>query len=170
MSMSPLVKVVSVILVCLSTGILIFYVFRSLSAAQNSAVDSVIRDFIVRQASENKAVEYEEARKVIKADLNDDSREDAVVLYTLESFKGTNLHFQYLAVFMSSQNSGLKYVTQEKIGGKNIRAVELESVANGKVNLVTRDYLPDDASCCPSKKGKAEVVLYENKFKVSESN
>ncbi len=144
---------VSISFVCLVNSRSVF--------AQSSDENKVITRFIARQARINKAVEYEGARKIIRADLNQDGKEDAVVLYTLESFGGSNLHLQYLAVFVQSKNNELRYVTHTipKHG-----AVDLDSVKNGKINITTFNYLPSDGRCCPSRKGRAQIVLSKNKL------
>lgn len=159
------IKNKNVTLCSLCIVLTIGYLLHQLVLAQNKEVETLIQNFIAEQALKNNAVENDKTRKVIKADLNNDSKEDIVVLYSLESFGGTNLHLQYLAVFISSQNNKLQYVTQENIGGKNIRAVELESVESRKINLNTWDYLSTDASCCPSKKGSVQILFCKNKLR-----
>ena len=126
--------------------------------------DVVITDFLARQAEKEGAEEYGEARKVIAGDLNGDRREDAVVLYTLEGFDGSNLYVQYLAVFVR-RGAGLRYMTHLAVGGKDRRSLELEGVSGGKILLKTEEYRPGDASCCPSKKGRARFVLSRGKLR-----
>lgn len=146
----------------------IFSVFVYLNirfaSAQNSAENRVITRFIAKQARSEDAEEYKNARKIIRADLNRDGKTDAIVLYTLEGFDGSNRYAQYLAAFTQTRRGTLRFAAGVPIGGKNNRGVELKSVGNGKINLITLKYLPSDGSCCPSKKGFARVVLAKNKL------
>lgn len=149
-------------------SVLIFSGFVYLNArpapAQNSAENKAITRFIAKQARGEDAEEYVDARKIIRADLNKDGKTDAIVLYTLEGFGGSNLYIQYLAAFTQYRRGTLRFAASVPIGGKNNRGVELKSVENGKINLITLEYLPSDGSCCPSKKGFARVVLAKNKL------
>ncbi len=96
--------------------------------------------------------------------MNGDGRNDAVVLYTLEGFDESNLYLQYLAVFVS-RGGVLRYVTHRIVGGKGRRSLELDGVSGGKILLKTKEHRPGDASCCPSKKGRARFVLDKRKLK-----
>ena len=139
------------------------------NTVQNEKVqneNSVIDQFIVRQEKKYKAVENKDARKVIWSDMNKDGEKDAIVLYTLESPGGSTLYTDYLAIFLKSQDEQLKYITHKIIGGKNRRAIlEVESVTTGKIQLNTLEYSPNDARCCPSKKGYIQIVLIKNKLR-----
>lgn len=148
------------------TSLLFLIVSGPASIAQTptESADVVITDFIARQEEKEGAEEYEEARKVAGGDLNGDEREDAVVLYTLEGFDGSSLYLQYLAVFVS-RGGVLRYVTHRIVGGKSRRSLELDGVSGGKILLKTKEHRPGDASCCPSKKGRASLVLDKRKLK-----
>lgn len=126
---------------------------------QGRISDAVIDRYIAGQARHKGGSENGEARKVVRADLDNDGREDAVVLYTLESFHGSNNYLQYVTVFIQGRGGAPRYVATRVVGGKNVRAVGLESVVGGAINLSTLDYAPTDASCCPSRKGSARLVL-----------
>lgn len=139
--------------------------FVQTSFAQNRTNNTLINDFISRQARISKGVEYKGARKIIYADLNKNGSKDAVVLYTLEGFYGRNNYIQYLAIFIKDKNDMLKNVKREIIGGKNNRDVYLESVVNEKINLKTMNYLPKDASCCPSREEHSQIIFSKNKLR-----
>ena len=119
---------------------------------------SVIDSFITRQAKRERGEEYREARKVVTADLTHDGQPESVVLYTIEGQGGSNLHIQYLAVFVR-RNGKLSPLTHMDVGGKSTRGVELISIENNSILLDTLNYGPKDASCCPSVKGKTSYVL-----------
>ena len=87
-----------------------------------------------------------------------------MVLYTLEGQGGSNQYVQYLAVFIDRKGK-LTYVTHQVVGGKNRRSIEAVSIKDGKINLQTLEYLSNDASCCPSKKGQMRFVLGGGRLK-----
>jgi hypothetical protein len=137
-----------------------------LALAQSQRDESIIKSFIAQQAKRERATEYEEARSIVRGDLNADSEEDAVVLYTLEGQGGSNQYIQYLAVFINREGR-LAYVTHQVVGGKNRRSIESVSIKDGRINLQTLEYLPTDASCCPSKKGLMKFVFSGGRLKKS---
>ena len=121
--------------------------------------DTFVTDsFIARQAKRERGEEYREARKVVTGDLTRDGQPETVVLYTIEGQGGSNLHIQYLAVFVRRKGK-LSFLTRADVGGKSARAVELTSVENNSILLDTLNYGPRDASCCPSVKGTTSYVL-----------
>lgn len=124
----------------------------------------VIDSFIARQAQRERGEEYREARKVLVGDLTHDGTPETVVLYTIESQRGSNLYLQYLAVF-ARQNGKLSGLTHMVVGGKSIRSIELTSVENNSIVLDTTSYGPKDASCCPSVKGTTRYVLAGRKLR-----
>jgi hypothetical protein len=85
-------------------------------------------------------------------------------MLTLEGQGGTNQYVQYLVVFLTSKGK-LVYATHQMVGGKNRRSIESVSIKDGKLNLQTLDYLPRDASCCPSKKGQMRFILSGGRLK-----
>jgi len=135
-----------------------------LALAQSQRDESIIKSFIAQQAKRERATEYEEARSIVRGDLNADSAEDAVVLYTLEGQGGSNQYVQYLAVFLNRKGK-LVYATHQVVGGKNRKSIESVSIKDGKINLQTLEYLPTDASCCPSKKGQMRFILSGGRLK-----
>ena len=135
-----------------------------LALAQSQRDESTIRSFIAQHAKRERATEYEEARSIVRGDLNTDSAEDAVVLYTLEGQGGSNQYVQYLAVFLNRKGK-LVYATHQVVGGKNRKSIESVSIKDGKINLQTLEYLPTDASCCPSKKGQMRFILSGGRLK-----
>jgi hypothetical protein len=141
--------------------IILFTVSFSYSQAQDNKIVNI---FIASQAKKEKADEYRDARKILRGDVNNDGKEDLVVLYTLEGFGGGNLYIQYLAVFLGNGKNFL-YANHKSAGGKNNRSIELSSVKNGTINLTTLEYLPNDPSCCPSKKGKAHFIFSKGVLK-----
>jgi hypothetical protein len=136
--------------------------FVQVSDAQSQ--NKIVGDFIAGQAKKAKADEYPDARKILRGDVNNDGKEDLVALYTLESFGGGNNYVQYLAVFLGNGKT-FRYANHQSIGGKNNRSIELISIRKQTINFETLKYLPKDASCCPSKKGKARFVLKNGRLR-----
>jgi len=119
---------------------------------------TVIDTYIARQARRERGEEYKDARKVIVGNLNNDDSPETVVLYTIESQGGTNNYVQYIAVFVR-RNGKLAPLTRAPVGGKSRRSIELVTVDHKAIQLETLDYGPNDASCCPSIKGKSQYIL-----------
>ncbi len=65
-----------------------------------------IDSYIARQARQEQGEEYRDARKVVVGNLDNDSNPETVVLYTIESQRGTNNHVQYMAVFVQRNSPG----------------------------------------------------------------
>jgi hypothetical protein len=146
-----------IILICFVT-----LSFVQISNSQNR--DKIVGDFIAGQARKANADEYEEAWKILRSDVNNDGKADLVALYTLESFDGNNNNIQYLAVFLGSGKT-FRLAGHESVGGKNYRGIELISIKKQIIYLDTLEYLPTDASCCPSKKGKTRYRFRNGKFR-----
>src|SRR5262245_13832590 len=119
---------------------------------------AAIDAFIARQAKRERGEEYREARKVVTGDLTHDGEPETVLLYTIEGQRGSNLHIQYLAVFVR-RNGKLSPLTHVDVGGKSTRGIELTYVENNSILLTTLNYGPKDASCCPSVKGTTRYTL-----------
>ena len=152
----------------LTSALLITWLSFSSSAllSQNPADTALIKAYIAKQAKQEGGDEYEDARKIIEGDLNNDNTADVAVLYTIEGQHGTNNYVQYLAVFLRV-NGKLVPVTRTIVGGKSRRSVELESIEKGVIHLTTLSYTAKDAACCPSKKGKAQYTLVNRRLKAS---
>jgi hypothetical protein len=131
---------------------------HNISLGSQDADTVVIDSFIERQAKRERGEEYREARKVVAGDLTHDGDPETVVLYTIEGQGGSNLYVQYLAIFVRRKGK-LSALTHADVGGKSTRGVELKAVGNNSILLVTLNYGPKDASCCPSVKGTTSYVL-----------
>jgi hypothetical protein len=99
----------------------------SRSAHAQAKEKEVIDSFISKRTAKEQAEEYEDARHVVKADVNADKKIDLVVLYSLEGFGGGNNYNQYLAVFLGKGNT-FQYAAGIAVGGKLRRDVDLKSV------------------------------------------
>lgn len=147
---------------------------KDANSSSLQTIDKVQRDqaidrYIKGVAKVSDAAEYEQGRKILYGDLDGDGDEDAVAQFTVEGMGGGNNYGFWLAVF---RNDGGKFsgVTDEVVGGKMNRNVELEKIEGGKIYLDTTSYDGDDGACCPSIEGKTSYILQgkklvENKIK-----
>ena len=139
--------------------ILVFLIFPTPAICTIQDQDATVIDtYIARQARRERGEEYKDARKVIVGNLNNDDSPETVVLYTIESQGGTNNYVQYIAFFVR-RNGKLAPLTRAPVGGKSRRSIELVTVDHKAIQLETLDYGPNDASCCPSIKGKSQYIL-----------
>jgi hypothetical protein len=141
----------------------IFALFHPASAQQEPS-EMQIHNFITKQARKEKADEDADSRQILRGDVNGDGKMDAVAVYTLEGFGEGNLYRQYLIVFLGNGKT-FRYAAHQSVGGKDNRTLTLNSVKSGKINFETLRYAPNDASCCPSRKGRARFILSQGKLK-----
>ncbi len=120
--------------------------------------NAVIDKFIALQARRENGSEPDGVRQVATGDLNHDGIPDAAVLYTIEGQNGSNNYIQYLAVFVRTKGR-LVYAARKPVGGKNHRALDLDSVKDNLMFFDTTDYAKTDPSCCPTIKGTTRFVL-----------
>lgn len=146
--------VVPLVLLCLSLSALAF----------EDEDTKFIDTYIASQAHRERGEEYRKGRQVATGDLNDDGTSDIAVLYTIEGQHGTNLHIQYLAVFVRTGGK-LVAAARAEVGGKGTRSLELKATENNSIHLETLEYGPRDPSCCPSERGKTNYVLAGNELK-----
>jgi hypothetical protein len=133
-------------------------------AYSQTSETTIIDGFISKQAAKEDAEEYKEARKVLRGDVNGDRKTDLVVLYSLEGFGGGNNYIQYLAVFLGNGKT-FRYATNEPVGGKMRRDIDLKSITGSTINLNTKEYRKNDAACCPSRDAKTRYVFRNGKLR-----
>ncbi|HVT04614.1 MAG TPA: hypothetical protein VHL58_14705, partial [Thermoanaerobaculia bacterium] len=56
-----------------------------------------------------------------------------------------------------------------RVGGKGWRTVDLDAIVEEGIDLVTRNYAPDDALCCPSVDGSAAFYLIDDELQETEA-
>jgi hypothetical protein len=117
--------------------ILAIVLFSTVAVSAQSALETSVRAFLKKEAKDNEADEYAEARKIVTGDLDNDGDVDAAVLYTLEGFGGGNFWVQSIAVFTNIRGM-YKFATKEDVGAKNgDRSVKLTKIEGGKIWLDT---------------------------------
>lgn len=124
-----------------------------------------IGEFVERFAKESEAVENPDARKLVCGDLDGDGNSETAVLFTLESFHGSNLWRQYVAVFKGTTTPKLDLIDTKTVGGKNYSLVKDIEIEDHRIVLTLLDYRPEDASCCPSLPGSEVLLLTEGRLR-----
>lgn len=109
--------------------------------------------------------EIADARRVHRADLDGDGARDVLVLYHLEGAGCGNSDAQHLAVLMLTKGR-YRLAGEARVGGKWYRHVDFERVrvADGRIQLATRDYAEGDAACCPSMEGRAVYAIRKGRL------
>ena len=110
--------------------------------------------WIASHAMRVKGEAPKENRFSCEGDLNGDGKSDVVVVYTIEGVGGGNDWTQYATVLIA-QPPGYSATTPKEVGGKSVRAVDSCTISDKVIELALKEYAAADASCCPSKPGKA---------------
>jgi hypothetical protein len=93
------------------------------------------------------------AMKILAGASSDPSQELLAVQFTIETGVSWRLH---LAVF---DRASRQLLARREVGGKERRSVSLKAIREGRILFDTLEYQAQDASCCPSRAGSAELRL-----------
>lgn len=115
---------------------------------------------LVALFSDGVAVEYPKSRHIEFGKIFGSEREDAIVLFSIEGFEGSNYHAEYLAFFESIEKTTVagkptrpfRLIAVTQIGGKRWRSFDGEGIkfGTGWVRLSGKKYGHEDADCCPT--------------------
>ena len=119
--------------------------------------------WIASHAMRVKGEAPKENRFSCEGDLNGDGKADVVVIYTIEGVGGGNDWTQYATVLLA-QPPGYSATAPKEVGGKSVRAVDSCTITDKTIDLALKEYAPEDASCCPSKPGRARYVFAGGKL------
>jgi hypothetical protein len=120
--------------------------------------DTSVEKLIKSKAKELKCEEYCQFRLYDALDdIDGDSKDDFVVIFTVEGPEGANFHQSFMYVFLTSSKSQKPLFAQ--VGERGQRDPESVSSEQGKIVITTREYLPKDAQCCPSGHGKVAFII-----------
>lgn len=127
----------------------------------------------IRRYLEKRAKEEDETKhaspyvsSVVRGDINGDQKEDVFVSYAIEGIGGGNFSMLYQALFLKIKDR-LIFKAERCNGsfgtaqGKSYIPIKIES---GKVICDTLEYGPEDGVCCPSIKGKGEIMFKNGKL------
>lgn len=106
--------------------------------------------------------EFSVTRMPFSGDVDGDGSSDALCLYRLDDPQGSGTFRQFLILRSASLKGG---VIRVQVGGDSRRSATLGRVRNGIVEVLTQEYLPSDASCCPTGHGVLRWMLEGRKLR-----
>jgi len=107
------------------------------------------------------AREIRTARQILRVDIDGDAVPDKLVLFLIES---GNTSYSYMAAFKGGVNEFVLLDVVRINNGDRVPASLFPAVRNGRIAIPTREYLPEDARCCPSRKSSVTFVLQDGKL------
>jgi hypothetical protein len=117
-------------------------------------------DHLVSLFSDGIAVSYPEYRHVKFAKVLEGEGEAAIALFSVEGFRGGNLHEEYLAVFEPVESAEIdgqktqpyRLLAVQKVGGRGWRTFDWDTLrfARDSVSLSGKQWKAADPGCCPS--------------------
>jgi hypothetical protein len=104
--------------------------------------------------------------KIVRGDINGDQKEDVFVSYAIEGIGGDNFSMYYQALFLKER--GRIIYKAERCNG-SFGTAQGESyipirIERGKVLCEILAYAPGDGVCCPSLKGKGNILFKGGKL------
>ena len=122
-----------------SVFLLLTVIAAQIAFSQNKT-EAVVNEFISAQAKEAKGEEYKYSRKMLRADINADKKEDLIVFYVLHRLPTAAEYEQYLAVFLGD-GVDFRFADSEAVGSGIIKkSIELEAVENGVIRLEVLEF------------------------------
>jgi hypothetical protein len=109
-------------------------------------LDSAISNAVSAATREDGGDEYPEGRKILRADLNGDGQDDALVIYTIEGQGGGNGSFSSLGIFYSN-NGAFDFKGSTVVSGA---VTDLQVRADKTIRVSSLEVGPEDARCCPT--------------------
>lgn len=127
-----------------------------------------IRIYIEKRAREEDESKHASpyVSKIVRGDINGDQKEDVFVSYAIEGIGGGNFSMYYQALFLKER--GRIIFKAERCDG-SFGTAQGESyipirIERGKVLCEILAYAPGDGVCCPSLKGKGEILFKGGKL------
>ena len=125
--------------------------------------DTAVESLIKSKAKELKCEERCQFRIYDSLDdIDGDSNDDFIVIFTVEGPEGANFHQSFMYVFLSSNKTAKPLFAQ--VGERGQRHPESVSGERGKIVITTREYLPKDPQCCPSGHGKVLFAVKDGRL------
>ncbi|WP_178129036.1 hypothetical protein [Pseudomonas sp. ANT_J12] len=114
------------------------------------SLDAAISNAINVATREEGGDEYQEGRKILRADLNGDGQDDALVIYTIEGQGGGNGSFSSLGIFYSN-NGAFDFKGSTVVNGA---VTDLQVLDDKTISVSSLEVGPEDARCCPTLESK----------------
>ena len=127
----------------------------------------------IKKYLEKRVLEEDESKhaepyvsKIVRGDINGDHSTDVFISYAIEGIGGGNFSMFYQALFLNERGR-LVFKSERCNGsfgtaqGKTYIPIRIE---RGKVICETLAYAPDDGVCCPSIKGKGDILFINGKL------
>ncbi|RLU07417.1 hypothetical protein CS078_10390 [Pseudomonas prosekii] len=116
------------------------------AAPTSGALDTAVTNAISAATREDGGEEYAQGRQILRADLNGDGQDDALVIYTIEGQGGGNGSFSTLGIFYSN-NGAFDFKDSTVVSGA---VTALRMLDGNTIGVGSLEVGPDDARCCPT--------------------
>lgn len=116
------------------------------TAPTSGALDAAITNAVSAATREDGGDEYAQGRQILRADLNGDGQDDALVIYTIEGQGGGNGSFSTLGIFYSN-NGDFDFKDSTVVSGA---VTALRMLDGNTIGVGSLEVGPDDARCCPT--------------------
>ena len=120
------------------------------------------------------AVNEPEFRSITYGHFFDEESADAIAMFSIEGFGGSNDHGEYIAFFQGVepyQANGrktrpFKLIATMQVGGREWRTFDWKSLAvrPGEVTISGKAWQPEDPGCCPSRTFTTSFRLREGRI------
>ena len=121
-------------------------------AAPGTTFDAVIQAHALQSGFR----EFSVTRMLFSGDVDGDGVSDPLCLYRLDDPQGSGAFRQFLILRSASLRGG---VIRVQVGGDSRRSATLGRVRAGLIEVLIQEYLPGDASCCPTGHGVLRWML-----------
>ncbi|MDN3219318.1 LppP/LprE family lipoprotein [Pseudomonas nunensis] len=119
---------------------------QAVAAPTTGSLDSAIANALSAATREDGGDEYPDGRKILRADLNGDGQDDALVIYVIEGQGGSNSSFSTLGVFYAN-NGAFDFKGSTVVSGA-VTALQLQD--DKTIRVSSLEVGPEDAFCCPT--------------------
>jgi hypothetical protein len=127
-------------------------------------VEPEIEAYVKKRAAQEGGTPYISA--LVRGDIDGDAKEDVFISYGVEGIGGGNFSLLFQALFLKD---GKRLIFRaERVNGSfgtaQGKSYTPKKIEKGRVVCETDEYGPDDGACCPSIKGKGEILFRDGKL------
>ena len=103
---------------------------------------------------------------VVRGDINGDHKDDVFVSYAIEGIGGGNFSLLYQVLFLKGKNRFIFKAERDNgcFGTAQGKSYIPQKMVKGKVICEFLEFAPEDGVCCPSIKGKGDILLKNGKL------